>query len=142
MYYSELILHTNHSLLCNNMNNNLLPLPLVALMIMTTQPENVWVLFQRQVQGNEVCSGMKAANIEPWCNIYCLFSLSLRFWRFQYRGGMNQKRPTAIQGTMNCAETSFGTEICAGAIISLVQYLAPLRYMHVTFAPYFFSSVQ
>jgi hypothetical protein len=26
------------------------------------------------------------------------------------------------------AQTSFSTEICAGAIISVVQYLAPLRY--------------
>jgi hypothetical protein len=29
---------------------------------------------------------------------------------------------------MNHAKTSFSTEICAGAIISVVQYLAPLRY--------------
>jgi hypothetical protein len=28
---------------------------------------------------------------------------------------------------MNHAKTSFSTEICAGAIISVVQYLAPLR---------------
>jgi hypothetical protein len=41
---------------------------------------------------------------------------------------MNQKRPTAIKGTMNHAKPSFSTEIRAGAIISLVQYLAPLRY--------------
>jgi hypothetical protein len=43
-------------------------------------------------------------------------------------GGMNQKRPTAIKGTMNHADASFSTEICAGAIISVVQYLAPLRF--------------
>jgi hypothetical protein len=30
---------------------------------------------------------------------------------------------------MNHAKTSFSTEIFAGAIISVVQYLAPLRYM-------------
>jgi hypothetical protein len=30
-----------------------------------------------------------ALNIEPYCNIYCLFSLSLRFWRVQYMGAMN-----------------------------------------------------
>jgi hypothetical protein len=42
-------------------------------------------------------------------------------------GGMNKKRPTAIKGTMNHATTSFSTEICAGALISAVQYLAPLR---------------
>jgi hypothetical protein len=30
---------------------------------------------------------------------------------------------------MNHANTSFSTEICAGAIISVVQYLAPLRYL-------------
>jgi hypothetical protein len=29
---------------------------------------------------------------------------------------------------MNHAKRSFSTEICAGAIISVVQYLAPLRY--------------
>jgi hypothetical protein len=28
-------------------------------------------------------------NIEPWCNLYCLFSLSLKFWRAQNTGGMN-----------------------------------------------------
>jgi hypothetical protein len=43
-------------------------------------------------------------------------------------GRMNLKRPTAIKGTMNHAKTSFSTEICAGAINSVVQYLAPLRY--------------
>jgi hypothetical protein len=37
---------------------------------------------------------------------------------------MNQKRPTATEGTMNHAKTSFSTEIFAGAIISVVQYLA------------------
>jgi hypothetical protein len=46
-------------------------------------------------------------------------------------GGMNKKCPTAIKGTMNHAKTSFSTEICAGAIISVVQILAPLRYVHV-----------
>jgi hypothetical protein len=44
-------------------------------------------------------------------------------------GGMNWKRPTAFIGTMNHAKTPFSTEICAGAIISVVQYLAPLRYL-------------
>jgi hypothetical protein len=29
---------------------------------------------------------------------------------------------------MNHAKTTFSTEICAGATISVVQYLAPLRY--------------
>jgi hypothetical protein len=29
---------------------------------------------------------------------------------------------------MNQAKTSFSTEICAGAMISVDQYLAPLRY--------------
>jgi hypothetical protein len=42
-------------------------------------------------------------------------------------GGMNKKRPIAIQGTMHHAKTSFSTEICADAMISMVQYLAPLR---------------
>jgi hypothetical protein len=39
-------------------------------------------------------------------------------------GVMNQKPPTA----MNHAKTSFNTEIFAGAVVSVVQYLAPLRY--------------
>jgi hypothetical protein len=43
-------------------------------------------------------------------------------------GGMNMKRPTATKGTMSHAKTSFGTEIFAGAILCVVQYLAPLRY--------------
>jgi hypothetical protein len=69
-----------------------------------------------------------ALNIELQCNIYCLFSLSLRFRGVQYMGVMSQKRPTAIKGTMKHAKTSFSAEIFAGAIISVVQYLAPLRY--------------
>jgi hypothetical protein len=43
-------------------------------------------------------------------------------------GGMNWKCSTAIKGTVNHAKTSFSTEIFAGAIISVIQYLAPLRY--------------
>jgi hypothetical protein len=43
-------------------------------------------------------------------------------------GGMKQIRPTAIKGTMNRAKRSLSTEICAGAIISVVQYFARLRY--------------
>jgi hypothetical protein len=41
---------------------------------------------------------------------------------------MNLKRLTAFIGTMNHAKTPFSTEICAGVIISVVQYFAPLRY--------------
>jgi hypothetical protein len=50
-------------------------------------------------------------------------------------GEMNLKRQTAIKGTMNYAKTFVSTEIFAGAMISVVQYLAPLRYMllHNTF---------
>jgi hypothetical protein len=33
-----------------------------------------------------------------------------------------------MKGTMKHAKTSFSTEVCAGAMISVVQYLAPLRY--------------
>jgi hypothetical protein len=44
-------------------------------------------------------------------------------------GGMNWKRPTAIEGTMHHAKTSFSSEIFAGAMISVVQYSATLRYM-------------
>jgi hypothetical protein len=43
-------------------------------------------------------------------------------------GGMNKKRPTAIKGTMSHAKTSFSTKIFSGAIVCVVQYLAPLRY--------------
>jgi hypothetical protein len=73
-----------------------------------------------------------ALNIEPKCNIHCLFSLSLRFWRVQSMGGMNWKRPTAIKGTMHHAKPSFSKEIFASAIISVVQYLTPLRYIFAT----------
>jgi hypothetical protein len=44
-------------------------------------------------------------------------------------GGMNYKLPTAIKGTMKHAKRSFRPEIFAGAIISVVQYLVPLRYV-------------
>jgi hypothetical protein len=57
-----------------------------------------------------------ALNIEPWCNIHCLFSLSLRFWRVLYMVGMNKKRPTAVIGTLNHAKISFSTEIFAASI--------------------------
>jgi hypothetical protein len=40
---------------------------------------------------------------------------------------MNEKCPIAIKGTLNHAKTSFSTEIFAGAIISVVRYVAPLR---------------
>jgi hypothetical protein len=52
-----------------------------------------------------------APHIELQCNIYFLFSLSLSFWRVQYMGDMNKKRPTAVQGAMNHANTSFSTEV-------------------------------
>jgi hypothetical protein len=42
-------------------------------------------------------------------------------------GVINQKGPTATKGTMNHAKTSSSTKIFAGAITSVVQYLAPLR---------------
>jgi hypothetical protein len=45
-------------------------------------------------------------------------------------GEMKLKRPTAIQGAMNHANTSFSTEeIFADAMVSVVQYFAPLRYL-------------
>jgi hypothetical protein len=44
-------------------------------------------------------------------------------------GAMNWKRPNATKGTLNHKETSFSTEIFADAVISMVQYLAPLRYV-------------
>jgi hypothetical protein len=42
-------------------------------------------------------------------------------------GEMNEKGPTAVKGTMDHAKASISTEIFAGAIISVVQYLVPLR---------------
>jgi hypothetical protein len=36
---------------------------------------------------------------------------------------------------MNHAKPSFSTEICDGAIISVVQYLAPLRYLPAHMLP-------
>jgi hypothetical protein len=41
-------------------------------------------------------------------------------------GNELQKHLTAIKGTMNHAKISFSTEIFAGAITSVVQYLALL----------------
>jgi hypothetical protein len=69
-----------------------------------------------------------ALNIELQCNIYCLFSLSLRFWRVQFMGVMNQKHLTAIKGKRDHAKTSLSTGIFAGAIVSVIQYLALLWY--------------
>jgi hypothetical protein len=43
-------------------------------------------------------------------------------------GEINQKGPTAFICTMNHPKTWFSTDISAGAIMSGVQYLAPLRY--------------
>jgi hypothetical protein len=40
--------------------------------------------------------------------------------------------PTARKGTMNHAKASFSTEMFAGAVISVVQYLAPLWYLQFT----------
>jgi hypothetical protein len=42
---------------------------------------------------------------------------------------MNNKCPTAMKGALNHAKTSFSTEICAGAITSVVQNLAPFGYL-------------
>jgi hypothetical protein len=43
-------------------------------------------------------------------------------------GLMEQKRPTGIKGTVNHAKTLFSKKIFSGAITSVVQSLAPLRY--------------
>jgi hypothetical protein len=42
-------------------------------------------------------------------------------------GNELETHPTAVKGTMNYTKTSFSTEIFAGAMISVVQYLAPLQ---------------
>jgi hypothetical protein len=39
---------------------------------------------------------------------------------------MNEKRPTAMKGTMKHAKTASSTEMFAGAIISVVQYSLPM----------------
>jgi hypothetical protein len=44
--------------------------------------------------------------IEPKCNIYCLCSVSLRFWGVQNMGVMNKKSPTAIKDTMKHQQAS------------------------------------
>jgi hypothetical protein len=66
-------------------------------------------------------------HIELQCNIHRLLSVPGRFWRVQCMGVMNLKRPTAITGTKTHANTSFSTEICSGAIISLFQYLVLIQ---------------
>jgi hypothetical protein len=43
-------------------------------------------------------------------------------------GGNELETPNCKQGTIIHAETSVSTDIFAGAIISVVQYLAPVRY--------------
>jgi hypothetical protein len=40
-------------------------------------------------------------------------------------GVMNYKSATVIKGTMNLAKTSLSAEVFTGAIISVVQYIAP-----------------
>jgi hypothetical protein len=42
-------------------------------------------------------------------------------------GGMNWTRSTAIKGTMKHTKVSFSTDIFAGALISVVQYVSPLQ---------------
>jgi hypothetical protein len=46
-------------------------------------------------------------------------------------GVMNKKRQTVCKGTMKHARTSLSTDLFAGAIISMVQHLAPLQYCKV-----------
>jgi hypothetical protein len=48
------------------------------------------------VSGGGSHNTVAALNVELRCNISCLFSLSLRFWRVQHMGEMNEKRPNAI----------------------------------------------
>jgi hypothetical protein len=48
-------------------------------------------------------------------------------------GVTSWSRATAITGTMNHAKTSFSTDILAGAAISVVYFLAPLRYSLLDF---------
>jgi hypothetical protein len=49
-------------------------------------------------------------------------------------GVMKTKCPTAMKGTENHAKTSFSTEVCAGAIVCVVQYLALLRDIKCAFS--------
>jgi hypothetical protein len=62
---------------------------------------------QQQQQQQKICrlavgfhTTVAALNIEPNCNTYCLFSLSLRFWWVQYIGRMSQKPPTAFNSLL------------------------------------------
>jgi hypothetical protein len=72
-------------------------------------------------QKAEVPLTVAALNIELQCNSFCLFAVSLRFWRVQYTGVMNYDIPTAIKGTMNLAKASFSRDIFAGTIIRVVN---------------------
>jgi hypothetical protein len=58
-------------------------------------------------------------------------------------GVKNYKRTNAIKGTMNHGINCFSTDIFAGAIISVAQYLAPLRYAfcHLKMVPNALESV-
>jgi hypothetical protein len=58
----------------------------------------------------------------------------------QYMRVMNLKCPTAIKGTMSHAKPSFSTRILAGAIISVVPCLAPLRYSILLNSCYYMPS--
>jgi hypothetical protein len=42
----------------------------------------------RLIDATALLITVAALTIEPKCKIHCLFSLSLRFWRVQYVGGM------------------------------------------------------
>jgi hypothetical protein len=65
--------------------------------------------------------------VELQSNRVCLVSLSHRFWRVQFVGQFDWKRPTAIKGIMNYAKTRFTTEILAGAIVARLQYVPLLQ---------------
>jgi hypothetical protein len=63
--------------------------------------------------------------------------LQLLFTIFELLGramheGNEVENPTVIKGTKNHAKTSSSTKIFDGTIISVVQYLAPLRYLVIS----------
>jgi hypothetical protein len=62
-------------------------------------------------RNREATCTVAALNIELKCNVCCWFSLSMRLCRVQNKGEMSCKRPAAIKGTLNHANTSFSTKI-------------------------------
>jgi hypothetical protein len=64
---------------------------IVHVLVIYHEPYHIFWLPQRGalVENAKFRSTVASLNIEPYCNIFFLFSLSLRFCRVLYMGGMN-----------------------------------------------------